>query len=102
MSSRLKRARTDNDGEGGIWDASTANVTRHPDFWFDDGSIVLQAETSLFRVHRTILSAHSTVFADMFGIPQLPGQDAIEGCIVRLPDSVCDFTWLLKALYDPL
>jgi hypothetical protein len=104
---RLKRARTEIDGEaagtGGDSDESVSNLTRHPDLWFDDGSIVLNAETTLFRIHRTTLSAHSTVFSDMFGIPQPPDQGAIEGCtVVHLPDTALDLEFLLRALYNPL
>jgi hypothetical protein len=78
-------------------------MTRHPDLWFDDGSVVLNGQTTLFRAHRTMLSTHSTVFSDMFGIPQPPDQDAVEGCtVIHLPDSAYDVGFLLKALYDPL
>src|SRR6202034_3632094 len=92
---RLKRARTEVDGDvvgpSGDSDASISNSTRHSEFWFNDGSIVLNADTTLFRVHRTTLSAHSPVFSDMFGIPQPPEQCAIEGCmVVHLPDAAAD------------
>ena len=89
MLNHRKRART--------------GVARHPDLWYDDGSIVLKAETTLFRVHRTTLSAHSTVFSDMFSIPQPPDQDAIEGCtVICLPDTAYDMEFLLRALTNPL
>jgi hypothetical protein len=94
MPNPLRRARTDNDGGA---------ITRHSELWFDDGSVVLKAETTLFRVHCTTLSTHSTVFSDMFGIPQPPDQEAVEGCpVVHLPDKEEDVGYLLKALYDPL
>jgi hypothetical protein len=107
MSNPLKRARTDIDGEAtgpsSNSDASTSNMTRHRELWFDDGSVVLHVEQTLFRVHRSTLSTHSTVFSDMFLIPQPPSQDAIEGCtVIKLPDSSDDVESLLKALYDPL
>src|ERR1700733_603420 len=101
MSNPLKRARTEVDSNSA--DASIANSTRHSEFWFDDGSVVLNVQTTLFRVHRSTLSMHSTVFSDMFSIPQPPDQLAIEGCpVVHLHDSAEDFACLLKALYDPL
>lgn len=37
--------------------------------WKDYGNIVLAAEGKYFRVHRSILSAHSEVFKDMFACP---------------------------------
>ena len=75
---------------------------RHPDLWMDDGSIVIQAENSQFRIHRTTLSRHSPVFRDMFSIPQpTDSDDTVDGCpIVRLSDSAEDVTHLLAALYD--
>ena len=101
MSNPLKRARTEVDSDPA--DASIANSTRNSEFWFDDGSVVLNVQSTLFRVHRSILSMHSTVFSDMFSIPQPPDQTAIEGCpVVHLHDSADDFTYLLKALYNPL
>lgn len=80
-----------------------SSATRHPDLWFDDGSVVLEVETTLFRVHRSALSSHSTVFADMFSIPQPPDQETIEGCpVVKLPDSASGVACLLEAIYNPL
>ena len=65
--------------------------------------VVLSVEKTLFRVHRTTLCTHSEIFADMFSLPQPPGQDMIEECpVVRLSDRACDFEHLLKALYNPL
>jgi len=107
MSDPLKHAYTEfldkPSGMSSNPDASISDLTRHPDLWFNDGSIVLSVQTTLFRVHRSILSAHCTVFADMFNIPQPADQSSIEGCpIVHLPDSAQAFACLLKALYDPL
>jgi hypothetical protein len=107
MPNPLKRARTEIDGESsgtsGSSNVSTPNMTRHPDLWFNDGSIILNAEKTLFRVHQSILSKHSTVFSDMLSIPQPSNRATIEGCaIVQLPDSAIDVACLLKALYDPL
>ncbi|KAJ6476239.1 hypothetical protein C8R45DRAFT_374064 [Mycena sanguinolenta] len=72
--------------------------------WHDDGSVVLQAESTQFRVHWTVLCLHSTVFRDMRGIPQ-PEDDepTIEGCpVIPLHDSSVDIKHLLDVLYDPL
>ncbi|KAF8059464.1 hypothetical protein FPV67DRAFT_1564885 [Lyophyllum atratum] len=74
------------------------------EFWFSDGSIVLIVENTGFRVHQSILSQHSDVFADLFTVPQ-PSEDAdfmIQGCpVVHLSDSLSDFTDVMKALYQP-
>ncbi|KAF5378351.1 hypothetical protein D9615_008761 [Tricholomella constricta] len=41
----------------------TTNVTRHPVFWFNDGSVVFRVQDHAFKVHRTLLSRHSRFFA---------------------------------------
>lgn len=45
------------------------NVFRHPDLWFSDGSVVLKAESAIFRVHISQL-ARSLFFLDTFSLPQ--------------------------------
>ncbi|KAF8183805.1 hypothetical protein K438DRAFT_1838645 [Mycena galopus ATCC 62051] len=43
------------------------------DIWHDDGTgVILQAETTQFRVHWSILSVNSMFFRDMRGLPQPP------------------------------
>jgi hypothetical protein len=81
-------------------------VSRHPDLWFSDGSVVLKAEGTLFRVHISQLVRRSLFFRDLFSLPQ-PGKDAVEldgtfgGCpLLVLHDSAEDLSNLLKALYD--
>ncbi|KAF7322122.1 Zn-dependent hydrolase oxidoreductase family [Mycena kentingensis (nom. inval.)] len=83
--------------------------TRSPEFWYHDGSIVLLLDDQMFRVHQTVLAAHSEVFAGLFTLPQpapAPSASAkgemIEGChVVQLHDSAADFADLLKAIYRP-
>ena len=92
----------------------TALPTRHPDFWFHDGSIILQVETKLFKIHQTILANHSEIFAGLFDMPPPPpspplgsetdsGDQVLEGCrvIVLSGDSEKDMEDLLRAVYDP-
>src|ERR1700755_1150246 len=43
-------------------------LTKHADLWFFDGSVILQAESTLFRVHKSQLSRRSIVFSDMFAL----------------------------------
>ncbi|KAF7315916.1 Zn-dependent hydrolase oxidoreductase family [Mycena indigotica] len=82
------------------------NVSRSEEFWFHDGSIVLIVGSIMFRVHQTVLAAHSEVFAGLFSLPQpavtSKGQELIEGChVVQLHDPQEDFIDLLKAIYRP-
>ncbi|KAI0060251.1 hypothetical protein BV25DRAFT_1807603 [Artomyces pyxidatus] len=84
-------------------------LTRHPDLWFSDGSVVLHAEDTLFRVHMSQLSRRSVIFHDMFSLPQpdacapraIIADETYDGCpLVRLHDSADDVASLLTALYD--
>ncbi|KAJ7221392.1 hypothetical protein GGX14DRAFT_388571 [Mycena pura] len=55
---------------------------RVQELWFSDGTIVLQAGNSQFRVYQGILAARSPVFKDMLSVPQPEPEDTtlIEGC----------------------
>lgn len=86
---------------------TATTATRSTDFWLHDGSIVLAVEGTLFRVHQTILTNHSEIFADLFGLPVPSGADDddehIDGCrVVVLHDSAGDFEDLLRAIYHPM
>jgi hypothetical protein len=79
-------------------------ASQHPDFWFHDGSIVLCADKTLFRVHQTVLAKHSEVFEDLFSLsqPKAEDDDFVDGCrVVLLHDSKDDFVDLLNAIYNP-
>lgn len=101
---RLKRRRSSSISSASeAFDDDLAASTPHPDLWFDDGSIIIIAGSVSFCVHRSNLCTHSTVFADMFGVPQPADQARSKGCpILKIPDSEEDMSCLLKALYNPL
>ncbi|KAJ3838646.1 hypothetical protein EV361DRAFT_880720 [Lentinula raphanica] len=74
------------------------------DFWFYDGSIVVQAQDTLFRVHQTVLANSSDIFSTLFSLPRSDNdtQDYIEGCpTVKVQDNAKEFSDLLRALYNP-
>ena len=82
------------------------SILRHPDLWFSDGSIVLKAESTIFRVHISQLARRSLFFRDLFSLPQ-PASDPVglDGTfdgypLLVLHDSAEDLCNLLKALYD--
>ncbi|KAJ7221387.1 hypothetical protein GGX14DRAFT_669561 [Mycena pura] len=78
------------------------NSRRMESLWFEDGSIILQAGSIQYRVHRSILAMHSPVFKDMLAFPQPADSELIDGCpVVRLPDPEAEVTPFLRALYDP-
>ncbi|KAF9467030.1 hypothetical protein BDZ94DRAFT_1250360 [Collybia nuda] len=90
-----KRQRTEESETEGPHDFS-----RSESMWLEDGNIILLAQNTQFRVHRTVLAMHSTVFQDMFGIPQPQEEPTIDGCaVVHLSDSAQDVEHFLNALY---
>ncbi|KAF8202520.1 hypothetical protein BJ912DRAFT_444693 [Pholiota molesta] len=91
-----------------------ATVKRHPDLWFDDGSVICRAEDTLFCVHMSQLARHSLVFHDMVTLSH-PEATRVESTmlvhggkttasrkvpVVYLYDSAEDVGNLLTALYD--
>ena len=69
-------------------------------FWFEDGNVVLQAEDTQFRVHRSHLALHSEIMKDCFSCPQPEGAPTVEGCpLVHLPDSAMDIENLCALIY---
>ncbi|RDX41821.1 hypothetical protein OH76DRAFT_1363819 [Lentinus brumalis] len=82
--------------------ATAGRATRDPDLWFPDGNVVVLAENTAFRIHSGLLSHHSTVFSDLFGVPQPPqNEDLVDGCpIVHVSDSAEEFKCLLRMVYD--
>ncbi|CAA7266029.1 unnamed protein product [Cyclocybe aegerita] len=84
--------------------SSSPLVTRSR-FWFDDGNIVLQAESTQFKLHRSVLASQSPVFRDIFSIPQPTDSNeaTVDGCpVVHLQDSEEDIENLCGLLYDTL
>ncbi|KAF5336316.1 hypothetical protein D9611_006479 [Ephemerocybe angulata] len=77
-------------------------VTRSPQFWFEDGSVVLQAESTQFRVHFGVLGNYIPFFEGMAdsSFPQPEGEPTVEGApVMTLHDSAEDVKHMLTALY---
>ncbi|PIL26474.1 hypothetical protein GSI_12232 [Ganoderma sinense ZZ0214-1] len=76
-----------------------STVQHHSEFWFDDGSVVLVARNTGFRVYRALLATQSTVFSDMFSSSSPDADAIIEGCpVVHLSDSPRDVAHFLRVL----
>mgnify|MGYP001335277068 CR=1 FL=1 len=71
--------------------------------WYDDGSVVLQAEDVQIKVHKSILVQYSSIFSDTFTMPQPAGKPTVDDCpLLHLYDSAFDLKHFLRALYgDP-
>ena len=78
------------------------HLNKDADLWFEDGSVIVIAQQTVFRVHRSVLSRHSKTFSEVFMLPQSPhpgATETIDGCpVVRLPDSSHDFKHLLHEI----
>lgn len=76
------------------------------ELWFADADVVFQAGAKLFRVHRSILSARSTIFNDMFSVSH-PDSDS-ERVVneddsythIHLPDDAADVHRFFLAIFD--
>lgn len=84
----------------------TAQVKQDPDLWFADGSVVVIAEGTGFRVHMSLLSRASPVLRDMFTLPQPTsghttpsGSTSQEVPFVHVSDNAHDMRCMLHAIY---
>ncbi|KAF8906803.1 hypothetical protein CPB84DRAFT_1675429 [Gymnopilus junonius] len=95
-----KRKRTSCDPEHPT-ESRLVEPVKNSDFWFEDGNVVLQAQTTQFRVHRSILARHSNVFKDMNGMPQPAEQELLDGCpVVHLYDDPKDWLNIFGIIYN--
>lgn len=85
-------------------DEKPTDFSKSLDLWYTDGSIILVADKTGFRVHTSILASSCEIFRDMMAIPQPASEDesdTYEGYpVLRLQDSPTDLHHFLKAIYD--
>ena len=76
-------------------------LDRHS-LWFEDGNIILRAQNTAFKVHRSLLGRHSTVFEDMFQVPQptSPGESIDSVPLVELHDDPQELGDFLDVIYN--
>jgi hypothetical protein len=84
-------------------DAPTVESEKTPsEIWFSDGNIILEAGNKRFKVHRAVLSMHSTVFKDMFALPTslaMENDTENEIPLVVLQDAAMDVEYMLREFY---
>ncbi|KAJ7719898.1 hypothetical protein B0H16DRAFT_1794032 [Mycena metata] len=99
MESVLRR-RTDSNAEKEDEPTETP-PTRSTEYWLDDGDIILQVETTQFRLGKTMLAMHSSVFRDLFTLPIPIDEPMIDNCavVVLSGDTAQDWTLFLRALF---
>ena len=75
-------------------------VIRSSKFWFEDGNVVLQAENTQFRLHRSILSMHCPIFRDMFACSLPENGPTVDGCpLIHFSETLEDVKNFVKILY---
>lgn len=81
---------------------SNGEFERSPELWYDDGTVVLQADKTLFKVYKGILSRESSLFRDMFSLPQpATGVEMYEGCqLLKIHDDAAQMSLFLLALFS--
>ncbi|KAJ7188799.1 hypothetical protein C8R46DRAFT_934918 [Mycena filopes] len=92
-----KRRRTDSNMD----EAQPSPLVRSTEYWFDDGNIILQVESSQFRIAKSVLSRDSSVFRDLFTLPLPADEPTIEGCpiVVLSGDTAQDWTLFWGVIY---
>jgi hypothetical protein len=81
----------------------TVKVVRSSKFWFEDGNVVLQAEHTQFRLHRSVLSMHCSIFRDMFACSLPENGLTVDGCrLINLSETLEDVKNFVKILYKSL
>ena len=81
----------------------TVKVVRSSKFWFEDGNVVLQAEYTQFRIHRSVLSMHCPIFRDMFACSLPENGPMVDGCpLIHLSETLEDVKNLVKILYKSI
>ncbi|KAJ7631592.1 hypothetical protein DFH06DRAFT_1337570 [Mycena polygramma] len=82
-------------------EADSVGLVRANQLWFEDGGIIVKAETTLFRLSRGVLIIQSPIFADLFSLPQPPDAETMDGCaVVNIPDAAEDATVFFRAIFD--
>ncbi|KAK7002272.1 BTB domain-containing protein [Favolaschia claudopus] len=81
-------------------DTGAPQATRDEKYYFEDGDLVLRAGTTLFRVHKFLLSRDSSMFKDMFLIPagSESAASAADGSKDETPLAVSDSAESFRAL----
>lgn len=82
-------------------DATETPLVRSTEYWFYDGNIILQVESTQFRLAKSVLSMHSSVFRDMFMVPLPADERTVENCpvVILTGDTAQDWTCFLGAIY---
>ncbi|KAG8817801.1 hypothetical protein FRC18_000343 [Serendipita sp. 400] len=83
-------------------DYTSGRPRRHHNLYFEDGTLVMQVENAIFKVHRSLLAQYSTVIQNMLSVPsgQPPQDSTDEKPLVMSGDSVAGWELLLGLQYN--
>ncbi|KAG6822533.1 hypothetical protein H0H92_013504 [Tricholoma furcatifolium] len=56
---------------------SVTTTAKHSEYWYDDGSVIIRVEGTLYKIHLGLLKSLSDTFFDIFTIPA--AADSTEG-----------------------
>ncbi len=88
--------------EPSLLNATDNAASTRSDIWMPFGDIILQVESTQFRVNRDVLANHSAVFRYLFSVPQPPNEATVDGChVVQLSYTAEDWGLILEMLYNP-
>ena len=77
--------------------ANVTPFTPHPDLWYEDGNVILQAESTGFRLFKSVLARESSVMKEVIESHQ--GVQLFENCpVISLNDTAEDLTVLLECI----
>ncbi|KIY48398.1 hypothetical protein FISHEDRAFT_73601 [Fistulina hepatica ATCC 64428] len=80
-----------------------ASAKRSSAFWYSDGSLIIHASSTLFRIHRGFLAKNSSIFHDLTTFACTTDELHLDGCpVVEVSDSPEEWAELLGALYNPV
>ncbi|KAF8889159.1 hypothetical protein CPB84DRAFT_1683980, partial [Gymnopilus junonius] len=74
----------------------------HSDVRFADGTVIFQAQTTQFRVHKSVLFRHSCHFSRMFSTSSYTRRKVISPPVILLLEAADDWRNVLLILYDGL
>ncbi|KAJ3513912.1 hypothetical protein NLJ89_g2686 [Agrocybe chaxingu] len=97
----LKRPRTSEESSARA-EQFGPQLVRSEDLCFEDGSAIIQAESTQFRVHKTVLARLSSIFCHVLQLGEQSASEAVvdECLVVHVSDSAVEMHQLLRLLYD--
>lgn len=81
---------------------SSASIIRHPAYWFEDGSLIVQVQDVAYKLHKTLLTRHSPVLSTLSSSTD----EGYSVSALRIPDELGvlseEFERLLEHLYHDM